>query len=136
MHSSPWQTAKVFPCFKPCNKVEKSPLRICNQQLTLIQICSPSSLYLKPRLRFKVALGVWYPSMCMCPVIWSYLILCDPMDCSRQAPLSMGFSSQEYWRGLPFPALGDLPDPEIQLASPVLAGGFFTTAPPRKPLLV
>ena len=48
----------------------------------------------------------------------------------------MEFSRQEYWRGLPFPPQGDLPDPGIEpvsLASPVLVGGFFTTAPPGKP---
>ena len=47
---------------------------------------------------------------------------------AHQAPLSMGFSRQEYWRGLPFPPLGDLPDPGVEpmsLVSPVLAGGFF-----------
>ena len=36
--------------------------------------------------------------------------LCDPMDCSPQAPPSMGFSKQEYWSGLPFPSPGDLPE--------------------------
>ena len=49
---------------------------------------------------------------------------------AHQAPLSVEFSRQEYWSGLPFPALGDLPDPGTEpspLASPVLAGGFFTT---------
>ena len=49
---------------------------------------------------------------------------------ARQAPLSMGFSRQEYWSGLPCPPPGDLPDPGIKpapLASPALAGGFFTT---------
>ena len=43
----------------------------------------------------------------------------------------MGFSSQEYWNGLPFPPLGDLPNPGIELVSPfppALAGGFFTTS--------
>ena len=48
----------------------------------------------------------------------------------------MEFSRQEYRRGLPFPPQGDLPDPGIEpvsLASPVLVGGFFTTAPPGKP---
>ena len=48
-----------------------------------------------------------------------------------QAPLSMGFSRQEYWSGLPFPLPGDLPDPGIELVSlmsPALAGGFFTTS--------
>ena len=47
-----------------------------------------------------------------------------------QAPLSMGFSRQEYWSGLPFPPPGDLPNPETKLASlmpPALAGGFFTS---------
>jgi len=49
----------------------------------------------------------------------------------------MGFSKQEYYSGLPFPPPGDLPDPGIEpesLASPTLAGRFFTTKPPRKPL--
>ena len=48
-----------------------------------------------------------------------------------QAPLSMGFSRQEYWSGLPCPPPGDLPDPGIKptsLMSPALAGGFFTTS--------
>ena len=48
---------------------------------------------------------------------------------ARQAPLSMGFSRQEYWSGLPFPSPGDLPEPGIEPASLVsseLAGGFFT----------
>ena len=42
----------------------------------------------------------------------------------------MGFSTPEHWSGLPFPSPGDLPDPEIELASPALAGGFLTTEPP------
>ena len=53
---------------------------------------------------------------------------------SRQVPLSMGFPRQEYWSGLPFPPPGDLPDPGIKPESPALAGGFFTTEPPGKPL--
>ena len=53
-----------------------------------------------------------------------------------QAPLSMGFSGQEYWNGLPFPSPGHLPNPGIEpasLMSPALAGGFFTTTAPGKP---
>ena len=49
---------------------------------------------------------------------------------AHQAPLSMGFSRQEYWSGLPCPPPGHLPDPGIEpgpLMSPALAGGFFTT---------
>jgi len=56
------------------------------------------------------------------------------MDCiACQVPLSVGFSRQEYWNGLPFPPAGDLPDPGIEFASPALAGGFFTTESPEKP---
>ena len=54
---------------------------------------------------------------------------------AHQAPLSMGFSRQEYWRGLPFPPPRDLPDPRIKPTSPVapaLAGRFFATEPPGK----
>ena len=64
---------------------------------------------------------------------------CDPVDCSLPAPLSMGFSRQEYWSGMPFPSPGDLPDQRIEpasLESPVLAGRFFTTVPPGKPHLL
>ena len=39
---------------------------------------------------------------------------------AHQAPLSMGFSRQEYWSGLPFPSPGDLPDPGMELGSPAL----------------
>ena len=61
------------------------------------------------------------------------LTLCNPWTVACQAPLSMGFSRQEYWNGLPFPSPGDLHDPGIESASPVLAGRFFTTEPPGKP---
>ena len=53
-----------------------------------------------------------------------------------QAPLSMGFSRQEYWNGMPSPSLGDLPEPAVTPASPVspsLAGRLFTTEPPGNP---
>ena len=66
-----------------------------------------------------------------------FLTLCNATDCiAHQAPLSMEFSRQEYSRGLPFPSSGDLPDPGIEPespASPALASGLFTTAPPGKP---
>ena len=55
----------------------------------------------------------------------------SPWTVAHQAPLSMGFSRQEYWSGLPFPPPGDLPNPGIEplsVISPALAGGFFTTS--------
>ena len=64
----------------------------------------------------------------------SCLTLCNLWTTACQAPVSMGFSSQEYWSGLPFLSAGDLPDPGIKstsLISPALAGGFFTISPPH-----
>ena len=61
----------------------------------------------------------------LCPTI------CDPVDLARQAPLSMGFSRQDYWSGLPCPPPGNLSYPGVKpesLMSPALAGGFFTTS--------
>ena len=47
------------------------------------------------------------------------LTVCNPWTVACQAPLSMGFSRQEYRSGLPCPPLGDLPDPKIELRSPM-----------------
>ena len=63
-----------------------------------------------------------------CCVHVESLQLC-PTLCEE--PLSMGFSRQEYWSGLPCPPPGDLPDPGIEhasLMSPAFSGGFFTTS--------
>ena len=47
----------------------------------------------------------------------SCLTLCQAWTVARQVPLSMGFSRQEYWSGLPFPSPGDLPNPGIKPTS-------------------
>ena len=60
----------------------------------------------------------------------------QPYRLALQAPLSMGFSRQEYWSGLSFPPPADRPDPWVEPISPsgpALAGRFFTTEPPGKP---
>ena len=63
---------------------------------------------------------------------FSSVQLCaTPWTTACQAPLSIGFSRQEYWSGLPCPPPGDLPDPEIEpmsLTAPAMAGKFFTTS--------
>ena len=61
-----------------------------------------------------------------------------PCTAARQAPLSMGFSRQEYWGGLPCPPPGHLPNSGIEpvsLKSPALEGRFFTTSAPWEALL-
>ena len=70
--------------------------------------------------------------VCVCVCVPGYAqLFATPWTVAHQAPLFMEFSKQEYWNGLPFPPLGDLPHPGIKptsLASPALAGGFFTTS--------
>ena len=74
--------------------------------------------------------------MCVCMYVLSHSVMSDscttPWTVAHQAPLSMGFSRQEYWSGLPFPPPGELLDPGIESKSPELTGGFFTTVIPRK----
>ena len=53
------------------------------------------------------------------------LTLVTPCTVARQAPLSLGFPRQEYWCGLPFPLLGDLPDPGIKFMSLSLQADFL-----------
>ena len=84
--------------------------------------------------------------ICTCVYIYIYICICicvhtQSLSCVQlfvtlwttavhQAPLSMRFSRQEYWSGLPFSPLRDLPNTGIQLespAAPALADGFFTT---------
>ena len=72
----------------------------------------------------------------ICGYAQSCLTLCDSTDCSLQGPLSMGFPRQEYWSGLqeywsglPFPPLGDLPNPGIEPMSRVSCTGSRTLLP-------
>ena len=82
-------------------------------------------------------MGWWQWRWFSCSVVSNSFATPWPVAC--QAPLSMGFPRQEYWSGVPFPSLGDLPDPGIEPVSPALqaasciAGGFFTTEQPGKP---
>ena len=60
---------------------------------------------------------------------------CDPMDYSPQAPLSLEFSRQEYWSGLPFPSSGDLPYPGVEPKSPALQVDSLPAEPAGKPIM-
>ena len=59
------------------------------------------------------------------------LFFATPWTVAYQAPLSMGFSSQEYWSGLPFPSPGDHPNPGIKARSPALQADALLSEPPR-----
>ena len=70
-------------------------------------------------------------------ILFSHLVMSNSLPShvrAHHAPLSLGFSRQEYRNGLAFPTPGDLPNPGIKHVSHVLAGKFFTTEPPGKPL--
>ena len=74
--------------------------------------------------------------MICCAQLLSYIQLFEALwILACQTPLPMEFSRQEYWRGVPFPTAGDLPNPGIKptsLVSLALAGVFFTIVPPGK----
>ena len=74
-----------------------------------------------------LVVSVSYHVICLFSRVW----LCDPMI--HQAPLSMGFSRQEYWSGLPVPSPGTLPDPEIKPGSPTFQADSLPSEPPGKP---
>ena len=91
---------------------------------------------------FSILLVKWFNQVCfltyLCRLshfspVWLFVML---WTVTNQSPLSMGFSRQEYWSGLPFPSPGDLPSPGIKptsLISPALAGRFFTTSTKKDP---
>ena len=63
----------------------------------------------------------WFFSVCVLSRGWLFVTLCT---INHQAPLSMGFSRQEYWSGLPFPPKGDLPNPRIELSNPEIGASL------------
>ena len=62
-------------------------------------------------------------------------LFATPQTVAHQALLSMEFSRQEYWSGLPFPPPGDLPDPGVEPSSPALQADSIPSEPPGKPLV-
>ena len=80
-----------------------------------------------------MVVGLSWNYVCVLSRFSSVRLFATLWTVAHEAPLSMGFSRQEYWSGLPCPPPGDLPDPGIEphllhRQSPALAGGFFTTS--------
>ena len=103
----------MIPCFRNSFYVQKKKrvytkiLMVMSSMVGRIVLCA-KSLQSCPTLYDPMDRGPW----------WAF-------PAAFQAPLSTGFSRQEYWSGLPFPPPGDLR--VFSLTSPALAGGFFTT---------
>ena len=78
------------------------------------------------------ALDIYYNFLVHAQSLSHVWVFVTPWTVACQAPLPMEFSRWEFWNELPFPTVGNLPNPEIELESPALAGVFFTTVPPEK----
>ena len=117
-------------CFSPL--LWSKSLKVCQKR-----ICVPlSSLSSISRVKELRAVHIF-----TCEVKWKSLsrvwLIVTPWTGACQAPLSMGFSRQEYSSGLPFPSLGDLPDPGTEPGSPVvltLQANSSPSGPPGKPI--
>ena len=71
-------------------------------------------------------------SSCLCVKSFSHVrLFATPWTVAHQAPLSMGFSRQQLWNGLPFPSPGDLPDPGIEHGSSALQADSLPSEPPE-----
>ena len=100
------------------------------QHWSRVEGCSTGRGCLFSGLPFHCGAPVWL--LVITQLLSRVRLFVTPWTIAHQAPLSMGFSRQEYWSGLPFPPPGDLPDSGIEpacLLSPALAGGFFTMVP-------
>ena len=117
----------LFTCYTLPAKSDLSPSLISSMITHMSQGQKAS-----PQVSFLVSLHT-----CMHAKSLQFVqLFMTPWTATHQAPLSMGFSRQEYLSGLPCPPSGDLPDPRIELSfliSPVLTGRFFTTTAAWKP---
>ena len=91
-----------------------------------------SSLLSPVRVVSSAYLG-WKPGKVKVKLLSRVRLFSTPWTVAYQAPLSMGFSRQECWNGLPFPSPGDLPDTGIEPGSPALQTDAFPSEPPGKP---
>ena len=111
------------------------------ESLSFPWICEcPSPFFFPPKFPQFIYLRV-YVCVCVCVCAQARMCVCTlghiqlfvtPWTLAHQAPLSMEFPLQEYWKGLPFYTPRDLPNPGIEPTSPVSsawASGFFTTVP-------
>ena len=91
-----------------------------------------------PRLSLSSSASVFSPEelfgqrMSEVKLLSRVRLFATPWTVTQQAPLSMGFSRQEYWNGLPFPSPGDLPDPGIEPRSTALQADALPSEPPGK----
>ena len=109
-----------FITFHGNKYLSKYQIRLTLEDSNILSLNDFASFFFFPLERELASLSeplldLWLFIRWLCPT------LCDPVDSSlHQAPLSMGFSRQEYWSRLPFPSPANLPDPGIECRSPSL----------------
>ena len=102
----------------------------CHEQPIHILACF-SIVCVFQQSKFLIKMLLCCARLCCAKLFQSCLTLPPLWTIAHQAPLSLGFSRQEYWSGLPSPSPGDLPNPGIEpasLMSPALEGGLFATS--------
>ena len=88
-----------------------------------------SGVSLQPPATWSILRWLWQSECSLLSHVWLFATL---WTVARQTALSMGFSRQEYWSGLPFPSPRDLSDPGIELQSPALQANSLLSEPSRK----
>ena len=105
-------------------------LFIGNNSNKINTCCSSEYYFCAQRIDILLSLVLF---TCVCVKLLSRVqLFATPWTVVHQVPLSMGFSRQEYWSGLPFPSPGDLPNPGIKPVSPALQADALSSEPPGK----
>ena len=132
----PHQMVLLVPCQKSfhyiCESLFQSSL-LCSIDLYVCLYASAMLFLINVSTFNIIIIFLW---ACVLNCFSCVQLFATPWTVACQAPLSMGFSRQKYWRGLPYPSPGDLPNPGIEPASlkyPALAEGSLPLAPPGKP---
>ena len=103
-------------------------IKIAGRNISHLRYADDTTLMAEIEEELKSLLRVWVKSLSR------VRLFATPWTVAYQASLSMGFCSQEYWSGLPFPFPGDLPDPGVEPRSPALEAYTLTAEPPGKPV--
>ena len=112
-----------------CDKNEKKSYRFCFVSEKILRSCAIWPCFLQ--IWSCLEMGPWITKRASHCLIQ---LFATPWTVACHAPLSVGFSRQEYWSGLPVPSLEDFPNPETEPRSPTLQADSLLSEPPGKPL--
>ena len=118
------------------HKKGQNIVKCSNVDLAIIILSEVSQTEKDKYHMISLICGLWNTVQVLLSRFSRVRLFVTPWTVAHQDSLSMGFSRQEYWSGLPLSTLRDLPDPGLEPAShlsPALAGRCFTTEPPVKP---